>query len=82
MSRFLDKINEIIAKDSDVTREDLSQAVLLTRFLDAEEGAFLPDIFEGISLLAQNTDVFSEADFEKLTTGKPVVDVEPLEGIY
>lgn len=81
MSRFLDKINEIIAKDNDVTRGDLSQAVLLTRFLDADEDAFLPDIFEGISLLAQNTDVFSEADFEKLTRGKPVVDVEPLEGI-
>lgn len=81
MSRYLDRINQIMGTGEDASRSELSQAVSLVLMLTGDEANKVPFLMEGIFLMAANRDDISESDFNKLMDNEAIADFDLLEGI-
>jgi hypothetical protein len=81
MSKYRDRISQIIEMGEDASKADLSQAVALCGMLIGDEAFEAPWLMEGISLMTENREDVSESEYIKLMEGDAIADFDLLEGI-
>ena len=81
MSKYRDRISQIIGLGQDASKADLSQAVALCGMLIGDEASEAPWLMEGISLMTDNREDISVSEYNKLMDGDAIADFDLLEGI-
>ena len=81
MSKYRDRISQIIEMGQEASKSDLSQAVALCGMLTRDEAFEFPWLMEGISLMTDNREDISESEYRKLMEGDAIADFDLLEGI-
>ena len=79
MSDTLKQITSLMQKNKEMSKAEISQVVQLMTYLDADESITIPDLMEGVSLLAGQMDI-SESEYNLLMDRKPIVDVDAFLG--
>lgn len=81
MSKYRDRISQIMDASDEASKAELSQAVTLCFMLTGDEAFEASFLMEGISLMVGNREDISRAEYNKLMEGDAIAKFDLLEGI-
>ena len=81
MSKYLDRILEIVEAIDEADKADLSQAVALTSLRIGDEWAIGLDLMEAISVGVGPREDITTSEYSKLMNGDAIAKFDLLEGI-